>query len=92
MNLIHLLLDRVQRGAVMKIVVLSQCEGVLMSRLESPLGTENGLVEPSLETHASRMTLYGQVPGPIPSESTDEGPECYPLQPEAHESITVPHC
>jgi hypothetical protein len=55
-----------------------------MSRLESPLGAENGLVEPSPEAHASRRTLHGQVPGPRPPEGTGEGPECYPSRPEAH--------
>jgi hypothetical protein len=28
-----------------------RCEGVVMARLESPLGVENGLVEPNLEAH-----------------------------------------
>jgi hypothetical protein len=33
-------------------VIPAQCEGVVMVRLENPLGVENGLMEPSPETSA----------------------------------------
>jgi hypothetical protein len=33
-------------------VIPAQCEGVVMARLESPLGVENGLVDPNLEAHS----------------------------------------
>jgi hypothetical protein len=32
-------------------VIPAQCEGIVMTRLESPLGVENGLVEPSPQAH-----------------------------------------
>jgi hypothetical protein len=32
-------------------VIRAQCEGMVMAELESPLGVENGLVEPSPEAH-----------------------------------------
>jgi hypothetical protein len=32
-------------------VIPEQCEGIVMARLESPLGVENGLVEPSPQAH-----------------------------------------
>jgi hypothetical protein len=32
-------------------VIPAQCEGIVMATLESPLGGEHGLVEPSLEAH-----------------------------------------
>jgi hypothetical protein len=35
-------------------VISSQCEGVVMARLESPFGGENGLGERSLEAHAPK--------------------------------------
>jgi hypothetical protein len=72
-------------------VIPAQCEGLVMAGLESPLGVENGLVEPSLEAHMPEG-LHSQDPGPRPPESTFEGPECCPLRPEAHERILLAHC
>jgi hypothetical protein len=34
-------------------VIPAQCKAVVMARLESPFGVENGLVEPSPEAHPS---------------------------------------
>jgi hypothetical protein len=31
--------------------ILAQCEGIVMARMENPLGVENGLVEPSPQAH-----------------------------------------
>jgi hypothetical protein len=32
-------------------VIPAQCEGIVMARMENPLGVENGLVEPSQQAH-----------------------------------------
>jgi hypothetical protein len=32
-------------------VIPAQCEGIVMAKLESPLGVENGLAEPSPQAH-----------------------------------------
>jgi hypothetical protein len=32
-------------------VMLAHCEGIVMAKLESPLGVENGVVEPSLQAY-----------------------------------------
>jgi hypothetical protein len=52
-------------------VTPEQCEEVVTARLESPIGVENCLVEPS----------------PGPPGCTHEDPECYPSRPETHERI-----
>jgi hypothetical protein len=36
-------------------------QGVVMARLESPLGVESGLVEPSLETHAPEGLYIARI-------------------------------
>jgi hypothetical protein len=38
-------------------VILAQCKGAMMARLENPLGMENGLVRPSLEAHTPEGLL-----------------------------------
>jgi hypothetical protein len=35
-------------------VIPAQCKGVVVDRLETPLGVENGLVKPSWEAHAPK--------------------------------------
>jgi hypothetical protein len=61
-------------------VIPAQCEGVVMVQLESPLGVENGLVEPSPEAHPPEglhsQDLCWRLPGGI-----HEVPECYPSRP-----------
>jgi hypothetical protein len=48
--------------------ICTQCKGVVMVRLESPLRIENGLVEPSLEVHAPEE-LYTAI---IPAQNSHE--------------------
>jgi hypothetical protein len=60
-------------------VIPTQCEGVVMDRLESPLGVASSLIEPSPETPAPDRLYI----------AWSEGPERYPSRPEAHKRITL---
>jgi hypothetical protein len=60
-------------------VIPAQCEGIVMARMENPLGVENGLVEPNPQAHPPEeiyltRTLVQdrqEVPVRVPSPSQD---------------------
>jgi hypothetical protein len=61
-----------------------------MAPLESPLGVENGLIQPTPGAHPPEG-LHSQDPGPRRSGGTHEDPKCYPSRPLAHERIPLSH-
>jgi hypothetical protein len=63
-------------------VIPPQCEGLVMARLESPLGVENGLVEPSSEALPPLGLYIARTLVRAPGD-TREGLECYLFLSEA---------
>jgi hypothetical protein len=66
-------------------VIPAQCEGIVIARLENPLGVENGLVEPSPQAHPPEGIAHSQNLGPGLSRSAGESLKRDPSRPKAHE-------